>query len=81
MYHATLTALPAHVKWRPDIGRLRSEIETARKFGNFEHLAISEAVFCIDLIVAELTARKDASDPEVRQLRAWRAEISAMLDR
>lgn len=81
MYHAPLTALPAHVEWRPDIDRLRTEIETARKSGNFEHLAIAEAECWIDLIDAELTSRKDASDPAVRQLRSWRAEISAMLDR
>jgi hypothetical protein len=80
MYHTPLTALPAQVEWRPDIERLRNEIETARRTGNLEHLAIAEAECWIDLIDAELSARRDTSDPEIRQLKAWRAEMSSMLD-
>jgi hypothetical protein len=81
MYHTPLTALPAQVEWQPDIERLRNEIETARKTGNLEHLAIAEAECWIDLIDAELVARRDTDDPEIQRLRSWRTEISAMLNR
>ena len=70
---------PSRLDWRPDIERLRSEIEVARKAGNFEHLAIAEAECWLDLIDAELSARRSPYDPDARQLQRWRAEINAMI--
>jgi hypothetical protein len=80
MYHySTQPPAPAHLEWRPDVERLRTEIEQARRTGNLEHLAIAEAECWIDLIDAELSARRDTDDAEIEQLIRWRSEIAAML--
>jgi hypothetical protein len=80
MYHSTQQQQgPRHLEWRPDVERLRSEIEEARRTGNLEHLAIAEAECWIDLIDAELSARRSVDDPDIDRLTRWRSEIEALL--
>jgi hypothetical protein len=80
MYHHPSQQLVApQLEWRPDIDRLRGEIEEARRTGNGEHLAIAEAECWIDLIDAELTARRKDDDPEVSHLKQWRLELATLL--
>jgi hypothetical protein len=78
-HYSSLIAVPSRLEWQPDIERLRTEIREARKTGDFEHLAIAEAECWLDLIDAELCARRDPDDPDTRQLKRWRVEIDALL--
>ena len=66
------------MEWRPNIERLRQEIGAARRLGQTDSLAEAEAECWIDLIDAELSARR-GDDPEVRRLCAWRADLKALL--
>jgi hypothetical protein len=78
-HHPSQQQVPPPLEWRPDIERLKTEIETARRTGNFEHLAIAEAECWLDLIEAELAARRSANDLEADRLRHWRSEIERLL--
>jgi hypothetical protein len=70
----------AALEWKPNIERLRTEIGTARRAGQSDHLAVAEAECWVDLIDAELAARRDRlDDPEVHKLRRWKADLSSML--
>jgi hypothetical protein len=71
----------AGLDWRPDIERLRREVGAASTVGTIDDLAVAEAECWIDLIDAELCARRGADDADVRQLKAWRADLVAMLKR
>lgn len=70
----------AALEWKPDTERLRTEIGTARRAGHNDHLAIAEAECWIDLIDAELSARRDGlDDPEIDRLKRWKADLTSML--
>jgi hypothetical protein len=76
----TTPAAAATLEWKPDIERLRTEIEAARQVGRTDDLAIAEAECWIALIDAELPARGDnLDDPELRKLRRWKADLATML--
>ncbi len=76
----TTTPAAATLEWKPDIERLRTEIDTARQIGRTDDLAIAEAECWIDLIDAELSARRDnLDDPELRKLTRWKADLTMML--
>lgn len=73
-------AAAADLEWKPDIERLRAEIDAARRVGRTDDLAIAEAECWIDLIEAELAARWDhLNDPELGRLRRWKADLTSML--
>lgn len=82
-HFATETAAPATagpVEWKPDLERLRTEIGSARRAGRTDHLAIAEAECWIDLIDAEVSARRGyRDDPELSKLRRWKADLTAMI--
>jgi hypothetical protein len=79
-YDSAASAAAASLEWKPDLERLRAEIDAARRRGHTDDLAIAEAECWIDLIDAELSARWDhLADPEVGKLRHWKAELTAML--
>lgn len=67
--------------WRPDIERLRREVGASSTVGPIDDLAVAEAECWLDLIDAELSARRGKDDAEGRQLKAWRTELAAMLKR
>jgi hypothetical protein len=69
------------LEWRPDIERLRREVGAASTVGTIDDLAVAEVECWIDLIDAELSARAGRDDADVRQLKAWRSELAAMLKR
>jgi hypothetical protein len=84
MKHFTsdIVAQVAHppLEWKPDLDRLRAEIDAARRTGRTDDLAIAEAECWIDLIDSELSARRNRiADPELAKLRRWKAELTAML--
>lgn len=73
-------AADTSLEWRPNVDRLRTEIAAARRAGRTDDLAIAEAECWIDLIDAEIVARRDRiDDPELGRLRRWKAELTAML--
>ena len=73
-------AVDTPLEWTPNIERLRTEITAARRAGRTDDLAIAEAECWIDLIDAEISARRDRiDDPELGRLRRWKAELTAML--
>lgn len=75
---ASTTAGP--IEWKPDLERLRTEIATARRTGRMDDFAIAEAECWIDLIDAEVSARRDhLDDPELIKLRRWKADLNAMI--
>jgi hypothetical protein len=79
-YQTQVSPSAAALEWKPDIERLRAEIGTARRAGYNDHLAIAEAECWIDLIDAELSARRDRlDDPEIHRLRRWKADLTSML--
>lgn len=70
------------IEWRPDIDRLRKEIDTALGRGQADDLAVAEAECWMDLIDAELSARRGRTmDAQVNQLKLWRAELAALIQR
>jgi hypothetical protein len=74
------TAVAAPLEWQPDLERLRTEIVTARRAGRTDDLAIAEVECWIDLIHAEISARRDhLDDPELGKLMRWKADLTAML--
>lgn len=87
MNHFAYEAAPrrpasASLEWKPDIERLRREIDRSLNAGGLDHLALAEAECWIDLIDAELVARRnDPTDVEVHQLKLWRAELQLLVGR
>ena len=76
----TAYAPAAPLEWQPNVERLRTEITAARRAGRSDDLAIAEAECWIDLIDAEISARRHRiDDPELGRLRRWKAELTAML--
>jgi len=74
------SASAASLEWKPDLERLRTEIAAARRAGHTDDLAIAEAECWIDLIDAEVSARRDhRDDPELSKLRRWKADLAAMI--
>jgi hypothetical protein len=78
-HHPSQQQVPPPLEWRPDVERLKVEIEAARRTGNSDHLAIAEAECWIELIDAELASRRNANDLEADRLKRWRSEIEHLL--
>jgi hypothetical protein len=70
------------LEWQPDVERLQQEINAALASGQTDHLAVAEAECWIDLIDAELSARRGrTSDTQLSKLRLWRHKLAALVQR
>lgn len=67
------------LEWRPDLARLSREIDAARAAGRCDRLALAEAECWIDLIDAELCARRNLPQDDTHDLKLWRTQLQLLV--